>query len=61
MKLAAANAIADLVAPEEIDEEHIIPSMFDRRVAEAVAQATRAAAISTGVARRVSTVEEFRV
>ena len=53
MKLAAANAIADLIVPEEMDEEHIIPSMFDRRVADVVAQATRAAAITTGVARRI--------
>jgi malate dehydrogenase (oxaloacetate-decarboxylating) len=52
MKLAAARAIADLVAPDELNQDYIIPSMFDRRVAEAVAQATREAAWASGVARK---------
>ena len=51
MKLAAAHAISDLVAPEELHEEYIIPSMFDRRVVEAVTTAVRKAAIDSGVAR----------
>src|SRR5229473_1847377 len=37
MKLAAAEAIAALVADDELHEDYIIPSMFDRRVAEAAA------------------------
>jgi malate dehydrogenase (oxaloacetate-decarboxylating) len=52
MKVAAAEAIARLVGPAELSEEYIIPSMFDPRVADAVAQATREAARSSGVARR---------
>ena len=52
MKLAAADAIAALVGPDELFEEYVVPSMFDRRVAEAVAAATREAAWSSGVARR---------
>ncbi|MDQ3811760.1 MAG: NAD-dependent malic enzyme [Chloroflexota bacterium] len=52
MKLAAADAIARLVEPEELNEEYIVPSMFDRRVAEAVARATREAAWASGVARK---------
>jgi len=52
MKLAAAEAIARLVGPDELNEEYIVPSMFDRRVAEAVAAATREAAWSSGVARK---------
>ena len=52
MKLAAAQAIASLVSEEELHEEYVIPSMFDRRVAEAVAAATREAAWSSGVARK---------
>jgi malate dehydrogenase (oxaloacetate-decarboxylating) len=52
MKLAAADAIASLIAPEELSEEYIVPTMFDRRVAEAVAQATREAARASGVARK---------
>jgi malate dehydrogenase (oxaloacetate-decarboxylating) len=52
MKLAAADAIAGLIGPEELSEEYIIPSMFDARVADAVAHATREAAWTTGVARK---------
>jgi malate dehydrogenase (oxaloacetate-decarboxylating) len=44
MKLAAVDAIAGLVAEEELHGEYILPSMFDRRVAKAVASAVRAAA-----------------
>jgi malate dehydrogenase (oxaloacetate-decarboxylating) len=43
MKLAAVDAIAALVAEDELHEDYILPSMFDRRVAEAVATAVRTA------------------
>jgi malate dehydrogenase (oxaloacetate-decarboxylating) len=36
----------------ELSEEYVIPSMFDPRVAEAVAAATREAAWASGVARK---------
>jgi malate dehydrogenase (oxaloacetate-decarboxylating) len=52
MKLAAADAIAGLVGPDELNEEYIVPSMFDRRVADTVAAATREAAWASGVARK---------
>jgi malate dehydrogenase (oxaloacetate-decarboxylating) len=52
MKLAAAHALAAIVSPNELGEEYIIPSMFDRRVAEAVATAVSDAAVKTGMARR---------
>src|SRR5205814_7567317 len=52
MKLAAANAIAHLIGPDEVNEEYIVPSMFDKRVADAVARATREAAWAGGVARK---------
>jgi malate dehydrogenase (oxaloacetate-decarboxylating) len=52
MKLAAADAIAGLIGPDELNEEYIIPSMFDRRVADTVAHATREAAYTSGVARK---------
>src|SRR5438105_5491457 len=52
MKLAAAHALAALVSKSELSEEYITPSMFDRRVVEAVANAVGDAAIKTGVARR---------
>jgi malate dehydrogenase (oxaloacetate-decarboxylating) len=52
MKFAAAQAISDLVPADELSEEHIIPTVFDRRVAPAVADAIVSAAERTGVARR---------
>ncbi len=52
MKAAAARAIASVVSDEERSEEYIIPSVFNRRVVEAVAQAVEEAAYQTGVARR---------
>jgi len=50
MKLAAAHAIADIIGDSELHPEYIVPSVFDRRVAEGVAQAVEAAARQTGVA-----------
>jgi malate dehydrogenase (oxaloacetate-decarboxylating) len=52
MKLAAAHALAALVSADELSEEYITPSMFDRRVVDAVASAVAEAATRTGVARR---------
>lgn len=52
MYLEAANAIASLVNPTDLDREHIIPSVFDERVAPAVAAAVQRAARQDGVARR---------
>jgi malate dehydrogenase (oxaloacetate-decarboxylating) len=53
MKLAAANAIASIVGPDELNEDYIIPSVFNRRVTNAVSRAVMQAATQTGVARRV--------
>lgn len=52
MKLAASNAIAGIISDSELHPEYIVPSVFDKRVAEAVAREVEAAAHSTGVARR---------
>ena len=52
MKLAAANAIADLVDPDELTESYIIPSPFDPRVATTVARAVTDTARRDGLARR---------
>lgn len=43
MKLAAAYAIAGLISDEELNEEYVIPSAFDSRVAQAVAHAVEEA------------------
>jgi len=52
MKLAAAQAIAGTIGPDELHAEYIVPSVFDKRIAEAVARAVDEAAHLTGVARR---------
>jgi malate dehydrogenase (oxaloacetate-decarboxylating) len=52
MKMAAARALAALVGPGELAREYIVPSVFDRRIAPAVAEAVAEAAERTGVARR---------
>ncbi|CEG22164.1 NAD-dependent malic enzyme [Planococcus massiliensis] len=50
MKIAAVEAIADLIGEHELREDYVIPAPFDLRVAEAVAKAVAQAAIETGVA-----------
>jgi len=52
MKLAASNAIAAIITDAELHPEYIIPSVFDKRVAEAVAREVEVAAYKSGVARR---------
>jgi malate dehydrogenase (oxaloacetate-decarboxylating) len=52
MKLAAAHAIAAIISDNELHPEYIVPSVFDKRVAEAVAHAVEEAAYQTHVARR---------
>lgn len=52
MNLAAANAIASVIPEESVMDEYIIPSVFDERVAPAVAAAVKEASIHDGVARR---------
>jgi malate dehydrogenase (oxaloacetate-decarboxylating) len=51
MYLGAAYAIASLINPSKLDKEYIIPSVFDERVATAVASAVQLAARSEGIAR----------
>jgi malate dehydrogenase (oxaloacetate-decarboxylating) len=55
MKLAAAQAIAGVVADDELHAEYIIPSVFNREVVKAVALAVARAAEASGVARRSGT------
>ena len=50
MKLAAAEALANLITDEELTEDYIIPKAFDPRVGKAVAAAVAEAARKTGVA-----------
>jgi malate dehydrogenase (oxaloacetate-decarboxylating) len=52
MKVAAAHAIAAIITESELHAEYIVPSVFDKRVAEAVSREVEEAAYRTGVARR---------
>ncbi|HEU4449740.1 MAG TPA: NAD-dependent malic enzyme [Gaiellaceae bacterium] len=52
MELAAAHALAAAVEPDHVATDYVIPSVFDRRVAPAVAEAVARAAEASGVARR---------
>ena len=50
MKLAAAEAIASIVTDDELREDYIIPSVFNRDVAPAVASAVASEARRSGLA-----------
>jgi malate dehydrogenase (oxaloacetate-decarboxylating) len=58
MKLAAAQAIADIVTPEELGPEYVIPSVFNRAVAPAVAAAVVAEAKAGGLAHPLEEPED---
>jgi malate dehydrogenase (oxaloacetate-decarboxylating) len=51
MKIAAAKGIASVVADEELDEDYIVPSVFNRDVGTAVAHAVAEEAERTGASR----------
>jgi len=53
MKLAAAKAIAGCISENELMEEYIIPSVFDKRVFRDVPAAVAKTAVDSGVARRI--------
>jgi malate dehydrogenase (oxaloacetate-decarboxylating) len=52
MKVAAAHALAAVIPQDELGAEYIVPSVFNRDVAPAVAAAVARAAHEDGVARR---------
>ncbi len=52
VKFAAAEAIAHIIKDDELHEDYIIPSIFDRKVVSSVAHAVSEAARKTGLARR---------
>ena len=54
MNLAAARAIAAVISEDELFEEYVIPSVFNKAVVEVVAHAVHEAAIETGVAQRTT-------
>lgn len=58
MKLAAAQAIAQVIPDNTLSEDYIIPSVFDKEVVPRVARAVAAAARASGVARRRAKVDD---
>lgn len=52
MKLAAADALANLISDQELADDNVAVSVFDPRVAPAVAKAVADMAVKTGVARK---------
>jgi malate dehydrogenase (oxaloacetate-decarboxylating) len=56
MKVAAAHGIAGVVADEELDEEYIVPSVFNRDVSRAVARAVAEEAERSGASRAMGPV-----
>jgi malic enzyme len=65
MKVAAAEAIAGVVAPDELSADNIVPSVFNRDVASLVAAAVAEAAApvlarqaQTEPARRSATIRD---
>jgi malate dehydrogenase (oxaloacetate-decarboxylating) len=51
VKLAAARAIAHTVATEDLHEDYIIPSIFDRTVVSSVSAAVAETAKKTGLTK----------
>jgi len=58
MKLAAADALASIVEPENLSVENLLPKAFDKRIGPKVAAAVAEAAVKTGIARLNLTYEE---
>ena len=53
MKVAAAHAIASIITDAELNEQYIIPSVFNDKVVKRVRDAVVDAAIASGVARKI--------
>ncbi len=54
MELAAAYALAAVVEPDHLEADYVLPSVFDRRVCPAIADAVAHAAAESGVASKTS-------
>jgi malate dehydrogenase (oxaloacetate-decarboxylating) len=66
MKIAAAHALAGIVGEDELREDYVVPSVFDREVLGAVAAAVASEGRATGMAEAGAQVgcghtEEFGV
>ena len=60
MKIAAAKGIASVVADDELDEDYIVPSVFNRDVSKVVARAVAEEAERTGASQTSVPPEQRR-
>ena len=51
MKLAAANALAQIISEDKLAPDHVIPSIFEENVCGKIAAAVADAAAKSGIAR----------
>jgi len=58
MKIAAAQAIAEVIKDSELNEDNLLPRSFDKNVGPRVAAAVAQAAVKSGVARLPLSYEE---
>jgi len=57
MQIAAAHALAGVIPGHELAADYVVPSVFDRTVAPAVARAVAQAAAAEGIARELMEVK----
>jgi malate dehydrogenase (oxaloacetate-decarboxylating) len=57
MQIAAAHALAGVIPGNELAADYVVPSVFDRTVAPAVARAVAQAAAAEGIARELMEVK----
>ena len=53
MKLAAVNALVNIIDEKDLNPNYIIPSPFDKEVVIKLSEAVKQAAIASGVARKI--------
>ena len=51
MKLAAANALAEIISEDKLTPDHVIPSLFEENVCGKIAEAVSEAAVKSGVSK----------
>ena len=59
MKVAAAHGIASVVSDDELAEDYIVPSVFNRDVSQAVASAVATEAERSGIARAAAAISHI--
>lgn len=58
MKISTAKALAQLIKDNELNEDYIIPSIFNKNVVNTVSSAVKRVAVKRKLARRILKIEE---